>query len=48
MASTYNSRPRPAEVIVDQSRVHLARRRETYEELIQPELESALAETAAT
>jgi diaminopimelate decarboxylase len=48
MASTYNSRPRPAEVIVDGARAHLARRRETYEELVQPELESALAESATT
>jgi diaminopimelate decarboxylase len=33
MSSNYNSRPRAAEVIVDGSRVHLARRRETVAEL---------------
>lgn len=44
MASTYNSRPRPAEVIVDGDRVDLVRRRETYRDLIEPELDSALAE----
>jgi diaminopimelate decarboxylase len=47
MASTYNSRPRPAEVIVDGDRALLARRRETYDDLIQPELDSVLAEHAA-
>ena len=48
MASTYNSRPRPAEVIVEGGRAQLARRRETLEELVQPELESALTESATT
>ncbi|MDZ7853790.1 MAG: diaminopimelate decarboxylase [Halomonas sp.] len=33
MASNYNSRPRPAEVMVDGDRVHLVRRRERLEEL---------------
>ncbi|SBT04850.1 Diaminopimelate decarboxylase [Candidatus Accumulibacter aalborgensis] len=33
MSSNYNSRPRAAEVIVDGDRVHLARRRETADEL---------------
>lgn len=33
MASTYNSRPRPAEVLVDGSTYRLARRRETLEDL---------------
>jgi diaminopimelate decarboxylase len=33
MSSNYNSRPRAAEVIVDGSQVHLARRRETVAEL---------------
>jgi len=47
MASTYNSRPRPAEVIVDGDRAVLARRRETQDDLIQPELDSVLAEHAA-
>jgi diaminopimelate decarboxylase (EC 4.1.1.20) len=33
MASTYNARPRPAEVIYDDNTVKLARRRETLDEL---------------
>lgn len=33
MASNYNSRPRPAEVMVDGDRAHLVRRRERLEEL---------------
>lgn len=33
MASTYNSRPRPAEVMVDGDRAHLVRRRERLEAL---------------
>lgn len=33
MSSNYNSRPRAAEVMVDGDRVHLARRRETADEL---------------
>ncbi|MBN2469049.1 MAG: diaminopimelate decarboxylase [Deltaproteobacteria bacterium] len=37
MASNYNSRPRPAEVLVDGSETHLIRQRESYEELIQGE-----------
>jgi diaminopimelate decarboxylase len=37
MSSQYNSRPRAAEVIVDGSQVILARRRETYEDLVGPE-----------
>lgn len=38
MASNYNSRPRPAEVLVDGSRVKLIRRRETYKDLVRNEL----------
>jgi diaminopimelate decarboxylase len=37
-ASNYNSRPRPAEVLVDGSGWRIVRRRESYEDLIQPEL----------
>lgn len=33
MSSNYNSRPRAAEIMVDGARVHLARRRETLEQL---------------
>ncbi len=34
MASQYNSHPRPAEVMVDQGRARLIRRRETFEDLV--------------
>jgi diaminopimelate decarboxylase len=34
MASNYNARPRPAEVLVDGSRYSVVRQRETYESLI--------------
>ena len=37
-ASNYNSRPRPAEVLVEGSSWRIIRRRESYEDLIQPEL----------
>jgi len=37
MASTYNARPRAAEVIVDGQNVHLARERETLEKLYEGE-----------
>jgi len=40
MSSNYNNRPRPAEVIVDGSDVKLARRRETFEDLVGPELDA--------
>jgi diaminopimelate decarboxylase len=39
MSSNYNGRPRAAEVLVDGSVHHLIRRRETYEDLVRPELE---------
>jgi diaminopimelate decarboxylase len=39
MASRYNSMPLPAEVTVDGSRLVLARRRETYEDLMAHELD---------
>ncbi|BBO70077.1 diaminopimelate decarboxylase [Desulfosarcina alkanivorans] len=38
MSSQYNSRPRAAEVIVDGERVTLARRRETYQDLVALEM----------
>jgi diaminopimelate decarboxylase len=38
MASNYNSRPLPAEVLVDGDHATLVRRRQTLEELIAPEL----------
>ena len=37
LASNYNSRPRPAEVLVDGRRSHVIRARETYEDLIRGE-----------
>jgi diaminopimelate decarboxylase len=39
MASNYNSRPRPAEVMVDRGGVTVCRRRETYADLYRAELE---------
>ncbi len=39
MASRYNSHPMPAEVLVDEIRSTLIRRRETYTDLVQHELE---------
>jgi diaminopimelate decarboxylase len=38
MSSTYNQRPRPAEVLVDGSEAHLVRRRETLDDLVAAEL----------
>lgn len=38
MASNYNARPRPAEILVAGATAHLARRRETWEDLIAQEL----------
>lgn len=39
MASNYNARPRPGEVLVDGDRFTLIRRRETYEDLVRGEVE---------
>lgn len=39
MASTYNARPRPAEVLVEDDRARLIRRRETHEDLVRGEEE---------
>lgn len=39
MSSNYNSRPRAAEVLVDGASHRLIRRRETYEDLVRPEIE---------
>ncbi|MDH5656910.1 MAG: diaminopimelate decarboxylase [Spirochaetia bacterium] len=38
MSSTYNSRPRPAEVLIENGTAQLIRKRETYEDLIQGEM----------
>ncbi len=37
LASNYNSRPRACELLVDGSRIHVARRRETFEDLTRGE-----------
>ena len=37
LASNYNTRPRPAEILVDGSRVRLIRRRESIDDLLAPE-----------
>jgi diaminopimelate decarboxylase len=39
MSSNYNGRPRAAEVLVDGTGHRLVRRRETYEDLVRPEIE---------
>lgn len=39
MSSNYNGRPRAAEVLVDGANHHLIRRRETFEDLVRPEVE---------
>src|SRR5205823_6290401 len=39
MSSNYNSRPRAAEVLVDGDSHWLIRRRETFEDLVRPEVE---------
>jgi diaminopimelate decarboxylase len=38
MASTYNMRPRPAEVMIEDGQVRLIRRRETFEDLVGTEV----------
>jgi diaminopimelate decarboxylase len=40
LASQYNLRPRPAEVMVDEGRARLIRRRETYEDLVRGYLDA--------
>jgi diaminopimelate decarboxylase len=37
MASNYNSRPRPAEVMVDGRKACVVRRRETWEDIVRGE-----------
>jgi diaminopimelate decarboxylase len=38
LTSNYNSRPRPAEVLIDNAKIKLIRRRETMRDLLAPEL----------
>jgi diaminopimelate decarboxylase len=40
MASNYNSRCRPAEVLVDGEQVRLVRRRESFAQLFQDEIDA--------
>ncbi|GAB4412644.1 MAG: diaminopimelate decarboxylase [Bacteroidia bacterium] len=42
MSSNYNSRYRPAEVLVHEGRAHLVRRRETFEDLLRGQIEIEL------
>jgi diaminopimelate decarboxylase len=44
MASNYNSRPRAAEVIVNGAEYHVARERETFEDIIRGEKIVSLAD----
>ena len=37
MASNYNSRPRPPEVLVQNGRAKIIRKRETYQDLVRGE-----------
>lgn len=37
LGSNYNSRPRPCEILIDSTRIHIARERETYQDLIRGE-----------
>ena len=37
MSSNYNSRPRPAEILVDGNRIHEIRRRESFDEMLRLE-----------
>src|SRR6185312_16144570 len=39
ITSNYNTRPRPAEVMVDGKKVRLIRKRETFEDLVRNEVE---------
>jgi diaminopimelate decarboxylase len=47
-ASNYNSRPRPCELLVDGAQVYLARKRETYADLIRSESAFIRAQSEAT
>ncbi|MEU7230730.1 diaminopimelate decarboxylase [Streptomyces chrestomyceticus] len=47
MASQYNATPRPPEILVDEERATLIRRRETYADLIEAELPPPSATSAA-
>ena len=38
MSSNYNSRPRVAELMVDENNIHVIRKKETYSDLIHGEM----------
>ncbi len=42
MASNYNSRPRPAEVLIHEGKTHLIRRRETLEDILATQVEAEI------
>ena len=42
MSSSFNARPRPAEVLIEEEKVTLIRRRQTFEDLLAGQAESAL------
>ncbi len=44
MASNYNSRPRAPEILVSGADARLVRRRETFEDLVGPEIEVGAAD----
>lgn len=46
-SSNYNSRPRACELLIDGSQVHVARRRESYEDLIRGEMTCSKKDTIA-
>jgi diaminopimelate decarboxylase len=46
LSSNYNSRPRPCELLIDRDSVHVARRRETWEDLVRGELPDAILHTS--
>ena len=48
MSSNYNSRYRPAEVLVHEGQAHLIRRRETMEDLLRAQVEIPIFEEALT
>jgi diaminopimelate decarboxylase len=46
MASNYNTRPRAAEVLVQGDNARLVRRRETFDDLVGPELDALALDEA--
>jgi diaminopimelate decarboxylase len=48
LASNYNSRPRPCELLVDGAQIHVARKRETYADLVRGESPLACGKVVTT